>query len=58
MVNRMRIGQQFAAVCIAVAALFLPASLRASDVLPVHGHIYTGVVMTMVGGKVVFHEMK
>jgi len=38
----MRIGQQFVAVCVALATLFLPASLHASDLLLVHGHIYTG----------------
>jgi predicted amidohydrolase YtcJ len=41
-VNRMKIAKQFAAVCMTFITLFLPASLRASDVVLVHGHIYTG----------------
>ena len=38
----MRVGRQFAAVCMTFITLFPPASLCASDVLLVHGHIYTG----------------
>jgi len=40
--NRLKVSRQFVNVVAAMAALFLPVSLFASDTLLIHGHIYTG----------------
>ena len=38
----MRLTRRAVSVTVAIAAMLLPASLLASDMILIHGHIYTG----------------